>query len=151
MSYQFSQRSLDNLKGVNPLLVEVCHMALKYSKVDFGVIQGVRSLEEQKELYKMGASQTMNSKHLRGHAVDVMAYFKGRGTWELSLYDDIANAFAYASQQLKTPIVWGGAWTVGDIGSYGDTMERAMNAYVDLRRKQGRRPFIDAGHFELVL
>ena len=78
-----------------------------------------------------------------------MAYIDG-GRWELNLYDEIADAMAEAARAIDTAVKWGAAWSVGDIRYWDGTMEEAMNAYVDLRRSQGKRPFIDGPHFELM-
>ena len=147
--FTLSQRSLDRLTGVQPALVAVVKRAIQLTKVDFGVIEGVRTQMRQQELVNSGASQTMNSRHLTGHAVDLMAYIGDRASWELNLYDDIADAMKAAAIELDTPIKWGAAWTVQDIRKWHGTMASAMNSYIDERRKQGRRPFIDGPHFEL--
>jgi peptidoglycan L-alanyl-D-glutamate endopeptidase CwlK len=91
------------------------------------------------------------SRHISGQAVDVVAYIGSRISWELNLYDNIADAFKLAAQELGTGIRWGAAWHIDDITEWDGTMEEAMNAYTDLRRRQGKRPFIDAPHFELSL
>jgi peptidoglycan L-alanyl-D-glutamate endopeptidase CwlK len=90
----------------------------------------------------------MKSKHLTGHAVDLAAYVDGI-RWELKLYDEIADAIKYSSLLLRVPVRWGAAWHIPDIGMYEGTAEEAMNEYIDLRRSQGRRVFIDAPHFEV--
>jgi peptidoglycan L-alanyl-D-glutamate endopeptidase CwlK len=150
--FKLSKRSLDRLDGVDERLAAVVTAAIHKSRVDFGVICGMRTLEEQRELVEKGASQTMKSKHLSGHAVDLMAYCGSRASWELNLYDDIADAVAEAAREVDVPIVWGAAWTVPNIAQYNEgTMEDAMNSYIDIRRSQGRRPFIDGPHFELVV
>jgi hypothetical protein len=149
MPFALSQRSLDNLAGVQPALVALVKRAIQLTKVDFGVIEGVRTQMRQQELVNSGASQTMNSRHLTGHAVDLMAYIGDRASWELNLYDDIADAMQAAAIELQTPLKWGGAWSVQDIRRWHGTMASAMNSYIDERRKQGRRPFIDGPHFEL--
>lgn len=152
MTFRLSQRSLDRLDGVNEQLVGVVNRAISITKVDFGVICGLRTEAEQRALVESGASQTMKSKHLEGKAVDLMAYVGPRGSWELNLYDDIADAMAESALSLGVKIRWGAAWTVPDIADWherGKTMEAAMNSYIDLRRSQGRRPFIDGPHFEL--
>lgn len=149
MTFKLSQRSLDNLFGVQPALVMVVQRAIQITKVDFGVIEGLRTEARQRELVEKGASQTMNSRHLTGHAVDLMAYIDGRASWELNLYDDIADAMKQAAIEQNVPLRWGGAWSVGDICKWRGTMASAMNSYIDERRKQGRRPFIDGPHFEL--
>jgi peptidoglycan LD-endopeptidase CwlK len=93
MTFKLSQRSLGNLEGVDKRLQKAVHHAIGETKVDFGVICGLRTIEEQRELVAKGASQTLKSKHLDGEAVDLMAYIGGgRASWELNLYDDIADA-----------------------------------------------------------
>ena len=149
MTFALSQRSLNNLIGVQPALVAVVKRAIQLTTVDFGVTEGVRTTARQAELVASGASQTMNSRHLTGHAVDLMAYIGDRASWELNLYDNIAEAMKQAAIELNTPVKWGAAWTVKDICKWYGTMESAMNSYIDERRKQGQRPFIDAPHFEL--
>jgi len=152
MTYKLSKRSLDKLDGLDERLVSVVTSAIHRSKIDFGVICGMRTLEEQRALVEKGASQTMKSKHLDGLAVDLMAYIGSRGSWELNLYDDIADAMAEAAREVDVPIRWGAAWTVSNIAQFhGGTMEDAMNSYIDERRSQNRRPFIDGPHFELMV
>lgn len=150
MTFKLSQRSLSKLEGVDPLLVAVVHRAIDLTKVDFGVTEGLRTVERQRELVAAGKSQTMNSKHIEGKAVDLVAYVGSDIAWELNLYDDICDAMKQAARELAVPIKWGAAWSEGDIRLYPGTAEFAMNEYIDLRRSQGRRPFIDAPHFELM-
>ena len=150
MAFKFSTRSQEKLIGVDSELKEIVSLAITYTKIDFGVIEGVRTVAQQKALVESGASQTMDSKHLKGRAVDLMAYVNGRGCWELNVYDDIADAMKRAAIESNVAVRWGAAWTVTDIRKWNGTMEEAMNSYVDTRRGQGRRPFIDAPHFELM-
>ena len=152
--FKLSSRSLEKLEGVNPILVDTVKEAIKLSSVDFGVIYGVRSLAEQEQLYKAGRSQTMKSKHLiqvgnTSHAVDLMAYDGSNPSWDIVMYDDIADAMKAAALKTGAKICWGAAWHIEDITKWDGTMEQAMNAYIDLRRGQGRRPFIDGPHFQL--
>ena len=150
MSFKLSSRSIDRLNGVNAGLITVVNTAIDMTKVDFGVTCGMRTVAEQEALVAKGASQTMKSKHLEGRAVDLVAYVGSNVTWSLNMYDEIADAMADAARIHGVPIKWGAAWSVGDISKYSGSMEDAMNEYVDLRRSQGRRPFIDAPHFELM-
>jgi len=155
MSFNLSARSRSRLEGVHPDLSAVVHRAIELTRVDFGVTQGVRTLEQQEANVAAGKSQTMKSKHLiqedgYSHAVDVVAYVGPDVSWELNVYDDICDAFAQAAREMEVPIKWGASWSEGDIRSYPGSAEDAMMAYVDLRRSQGRRPFIDAPHFELM-
>ena len=148
--FRLSTRSMSRLEGINSDLITVVTEAIKLTKVDFGVTCGMRTVEEQEKLVASGASQTMKSKHLEGRAVDLVAYVGSSVTWQLNMYDDLADSMAKAAKDLGVPLKWGAAWSVGDISKYEGTMEDAMNDYVDLRRSQGRRPFIDAPHFELM-
>tara|TARA_R100000231_G_scaffold25855_1_gene23443 strand:+ start:299 stop:751 length:453 start_codon:yes stop_codon:yes gene_type:complete len=150
MSFALSERSLSRLEGVNNKLVTVVKSAIEYSKIDFGVTCGLRTIEEQQKLVDSGASQTMKSKHIDGNAVDLVAYIGPRISWELNVYDDIAEAIKTAAMEEDLSIRWGAAWHINDIREWEGTMEEAMNAYVDLRRSEGRRPFIDAPHFEVT-
>ncbi|EPF0313780.1 M15 family metallopeptidase [Enterobacter chuandaensis] len=109
-NFKFSQRSEKNLQGVKPQLVAVVRRALELSSVDFGITEGLRTQERQKQLYAEGKSQTMNSRHLTGEAVDVVAYVGGTVSWEFPLYRKISEAFKQAAQELNTPIDWGGDW-----------------------------------------
>jgi peptidoglycan L-alanyl-D-glutamate endopeptidase CwlK len=150
MTFQLSNRSKGRLEGVNPQLVQVVNEAIKRTKIDFGVTCGMRTVEEQEKLVASGASQTMKSKHLEGRAVDLVAYIGSNITWKLNKYDEIADAMAEAARNQGIAIKWGAAWSVGNIAEWDGSMEDAMNSYVDLRRSQGRRPFIDAPHFEMM-
>ena len=69
---------------------------------------------------------------------------------KLNLYDDIADAMKEAAVREGVKIRWGAAWHIDDFRDWEGTAEEAMNAYIDLRRSQGRRPFIDGPHFELT-
>ena len=149
MGYKLSKRSLGKLEGVKPEMIEVVKTAIEFTTVDFGVIQGLRTIEQQRELVAKGASQTMKSKHLTGDAVDLMAYVGSRGSWELTLYDNIADAMKLAAIECDVKLRWGAAWHIDDIREWDGTMQDAMDQYIDLRRSQGRRPFIDGPHFEL--
>ena len=149
MAFKLSQRSLDRLEGVKPDLVNVVTRAIEITTIDFGVTEGLRTEERQKELVAKGASKTMKSKHITGDAVDLAAYVDGRVCWELAVYDDILDAIKQASIEEGVIIRWGAAWHIDDISDWEGTMEEAMNSYIDLRRSQGKRPFIDACHIEL--
>lgn len=105
-------RSERNLVGVHPDLVKVVRLAAK--KTNFTVIDGLRTVEEQKALVAAGASWTMNSRHLTGHAVDLAVIINRKARWDWPLYDAIAKEMKAAAAQLKIPIVWGGDWKKKD-------------------------------------
>ena len=150
MTFKLSSRSLAKLEGVDTRLQAVVRSAIERTEVDFGVICGLRTIEEQQALVAKGASQTMRSKHLKGMAVDLMAYCGSRASWELNLYDEIADAMKDAAKEHGLAIRWGAAWSVPDLANWNGSAEDAMNSYIDVRRSAGRRPFIDAPHFEVM-
>lgn len=149
MNFKLSQRSIDRLAGVDERLVCCVQKAIQLTKVDFGVTEGLRTLETQRQYVDAGKSQTMQSKHLEGKAVDLVAYINGAVSWELNLYDDVADAMKQAAIEIGVPLRWGAAWNVPDICKWDGSMASAMNFYIDERRREGRRPFIDAPHFEI--
>ena len=114
MAYKLSTRSREKLIGVKGELKEVVCLAITYTKIDFGVIEGLRTEKRQRALVDSGASKTMKSKHLDGRAVDLMAYVDGRGCWELNVYDNIADAMKRAAIEIDVAVRWGAAWTVTD-------------------------------------
>ena len=110
MSFSLSNRSLGRLDGVHPDLAKVVKRAIEITPIDFGVTQGVRSIKEQALLVARGASQTMKSRHLTGHAVDVVAYFEGDVSWHGPLYYRISDAMKKAAVELDVDLEWGGDW-----------------------------------------
>ncbi len=107
---KLSQRSLDRLAGVDENLVAVVKRAIEITEVDFGVTEGVRTLERQTLLFNEGKSQTMKSKHLVGRAVDLVAYIDGKVSWEKQHYHTIASAMEQAATELNVKIRWGGSF-----------------------------------------
>lgn len=110
MNFHLSQRSLDRLIGVHPDLVRVVRHAITITSVDFVVLEGLRTPERQQELVLAGASQTMHSRHLTGHAVDLGAWVGNEIRWDWPLYHKLAAAMETAAHELGIPLVWGGSW-----------------------------------------
>lgn len=110
MTFYLGNRSKTRLKGVHPDLGKVVELAIKLTEVDFTVLEGLRSIERQKELVARGASKTMNSRHLTGHAVDLGAYINGEVRWDWPAYYRIEEAMKGAAKQLNIPLEWGGDW-----------------------------------------
>ena len=110
MGFILSRRSLKNLEGVHEDLVKVVKRAIELTEVDFVVVEGVRTLEKQKQYFTSGASKTMNSRHLTGHAVDLIALVGGTVNWDLVNYEKIAAAMKEAGRELGIPVEWGGDW-----------------------------------------
>ena len=110
MAHKFSQRSRDNLRGVHSDLVIVVTTALLTSPLDFVVTEGLRSRARQQQLVDSGASKTMNSRHLTGHAVDLAVWLDGGIRWDWGLYDRLAVHVKDAAALHGIPIEWGGDW-----------------------------------------
>ena len=109
MTYKLGSRSISNLRGVHPDLVAVVKRAITLSEIDFTVTEGLRTRERQAQLVKAGASTTMNSRHITGHAVDVAAWVDGV-RWDWPLYAKLAAAMKRAASELGVAIIWGGDW-----------------------------------------
>jgi hypothetical protein len=108
MTFKLSQRSLDRLKGVDEKLIAIATRALELTEIDFAITEGLRTRERQETLVAEGKSQTMNSKHLIGRAVDVVAYVDGKVSWDKEHYVTISKAFKQAAKELNVSIRWGG-------------------------------------------
>lgn len=109
--FELNSTSLKRLQGVHPDLVRVVKHAIEISPVDFVITEGLRGKQRQEELVKKGASQTLNSRHLTGHAIDVAAKVEGEISWNWAYYTTISKAMKQAAKELEVPIVWGGDWT----------------------------------------
>lgn len=156
--FKLSNRSKSRLVGVHPKLIEVVHKAIEITEVDFGVTYGVRDLETQKKLVAAGRSTTLKSKHLLqddgySHAVDVVAYVDtGDGAevcWELPIYDKIADAFKKSSEEVGLTLRWGCAWH-SHLTNNPKNAEELREEYIDLRKSQGRKYFLDGPHVEIM-
>ena len=110
MAFKLSQRSRKRLEGVHSDLVAVVELAIIMTPVDFTVIEGRRTPERQRQLYKAGATKTLNSRHLTGHAVDLAPKVNGQVRWDWPLFYKLAPAVKLAASSLKIPIEWGGDW-----------------------------------------
>lgn len=110
MTYIFGPKSKNKLSEVHPDLAQVIKGALRITKTDFIVTEGMRPLVRQKQLFEKGASRTLNSRHLTGHAIDLAAWVDGEISWDWRYYESIAKAVIVASRVLDIPIEWGGNW-----------------------------------------
>lgn len=137
--FKLSQRSLSRLVGVNENLVNVVKRAIEISKVDFMVVEGIRTKQRQEELYAQGRTKpgkvvtwTMKSKHIDGLAVDIAPCNKdGSINWnDLKMFDKMADAMFKAAKELNINIRHGADWNMNGI-----------------KREKGET---DSPHFELV-
>lgn len=105
-----SERSLNRLAGVHPDLVRVVKRAADLTEIPFVVTEGLRTVERQKQLVASGASTTMKSRHITGHAVDLAAMVGDEIRWDWPLYAKLAKAMKSAAAEMKVAIEWGGDW-----------------------------------------
>ena len=110
MSFRFSRRSRSRMKGVHPDLIAVAERAITTTPIDFLVTEGLRTPIRQAALVKAGASRTLKSRHLTGHAIDIAALVDGKVRWDWPLYPRLAAAFKAAARELDVALVWGGDW-----------------------------------------
>ena len=110
MSIVLGQRSLSRLEGVHPDLVRVVKRAAATSSLDFTVLEGLRTLDRQRQLMGLGATKTMNSRHLTGHAVDLAPMVGGTVRWDWPLYHQLAAIVKSAAKAENVPVQWGGDW-----------------------------------------
>ncbi|MBK9576486.1 MAG: M15 family metallopeptidase [Fibrobacterota bacterium] len=146
--FSLGATSKKELEGVHADLVKVVLRAIELTAQDFSVHDGIRTLEEQKKLVAAGASKTMESRHITGHAVDLVPFINGKLRWEWEPIYVIADAVRMAARELQIPIRWGGAWDV-DFTNSTDSTEHLVAAYTQACIQQGKRAFTDGPHFEL--
>lgn len=108
MTFKLGERSKERLQGVDHRLVMVVEKAITLTTIDFTVLEGLRTPERQQQLVNDGFSQTLKSKHLTGHAVDLGALVDGKVSWDKEPYFEIAKAMKQAAKDLKVNIRWGG-------------------------------------------
>lgn len=114
MTFVLGAKSLARLEGVHPDLVRVVKRAIEITPIDFTVTEGLRTVERQRALVAAGASQTMKSRHITGHAVDLAAIVMGEVRWDWPLYAKLAGAMKAAARELAIPLEWGGDWKMKD-------------------------------------
>lgn len=110
MTFSFGNKSKERLNGVHSDMVKVMEEAIKESPLDFSITEGLRTRERQQELFSAGKSQTMNSRHLTGKAVDIAVLVDGQITWEFPKYQIVADHIKKVAKELGIDIVWGGDW-----------------------------------------
>lgn len=103
-----SDRSRQRLVGVHPDLTRVVLRAA--NNADFAVIEGLRTLERQKYLVAKGASKTMRSRHLTGHAVDLAPVVDGNIRWDWKFFNPLAEIVKAAAKDESVFLEWGGDW-----------------------------------------
>ena len=153
--FVFGKSSLKELEGVKTELVLLARRALELSTQDFCVYDGLRTVKEQERHVKNGTSKTMNSKHLKGLAVDLVPWVNGKPTWDWDRIYPIAAAVDEAAREMgiEHKIRWGGAWdrTLADFHGDPAAYKRVVEEYGARQLAMGKfKVFIDGPHFEWV-
>lgn len=146
--FVFGEKSRAELIGVHPDLVRVVERALELTEVDFAVHDGKRTIEEQQRYVATGVSQTLESRHLTGHAVDLVPMINGKLRWEWPPIYKIASAVWLAAIEQDIQIRWGGVWD-RRLNDLSEPLEAAVASYVSRRKKLKAKAFLDGPHFEL--
>jgi peptidoglycan LD-endopeptidase CwlK len=146
--FHLGASSLKRLEGVHESLVRVVKRAIAISPIDFTVLEGLRSLERQKQLKASGASKTLDSRHITGHAVDIAPIVDGKVSWHWPLYFVLAKATRDAARIEGVPLEWGGCWD-RQLNALSDDIEAECNGYAARARASGKSPFLDGPHFQL--
>lgn len=118
MPFQLTARDEQILGEVHPDLQRVIRRAAEIAPFRFRVLEGRRTMKRQRELVAKGASKTLNSRHLTGHAIDLAPYTDGNGDgkidgadlWHWPLYHQLAPAIKQAAAEVNVPVEWGGDW-----------------------------------------
>lgn len=131
-------KSEQRLEDVHPDLAAVVRKAASLTTQPFRVIEGRRTRERQAYLVKKGASKTMNSRHISGHAVDLVPLVNGAISWDWQYFHPLAAAMKAAAAELGIPVRWGGAWAELSTLSPGKTGKFPLS-----------KSFPDGPHFEL--
>lgn len=118
---ELSKRDIERLKGVHPALISVVKKCAELSTKNYFIVtEGLRTVERQKELVAKGFSQTMNSKHITGHAVDLAVWFDkdldkvvdaDELSWKFEFYKELSDVMKKAAKEVSVDIEWGGDWT----------------------------------------
>jgi peptidoglycan L-alanyl-D-glutamate endopeptidase CwlK len=103
-------RSKRRLLGVHPKLVKLMQDFAARTEIKFIVVEGIRSVDRQRELVQAGASRTMNSKHLTGRAVDLAVILDGELRWDWPLYQRLANRLVDFADAQGIHLVAGANW-----------------------------------------
>ena len=138
MGYILGNTSKRKLRGVHRDIVKVVQRAIEITDQDFSVLEGLRSRERQAMLVRTGKSKTMNSRHLTGHAVDLVPY---PVSWDWDKFYPIGDAMIQAAKDTNVRLRWGGNWRISDIRMWNGTAKELAQAYTGT--------FPDGPHWEI--
>jgi peptidoglycan L-alanyl-D-glutamate endopeptidase CwlK len=145
-----SQKDLTRLEGLHIDLVKVVRLAAEKMPADLGfmITEGLRTAARQAQLVAAGASQTMRSRHLTGHAVDLAPLLDGGPRWDWPLCYRVADVVADAARELHISLEWGGCWD-RTVQQWHSPAHEESEGYANRRRAAGHKAFLDGPHFQL--
>lgn len=116
ITFKLSQRSIDRLQGIHPILIEIAVEGIKDSPYDFGIPQdgGLRTAQRQNELFKKGVSKLdgfkKKGRHQEGKAFDIYAFVNGKASWDATHLKPIARHLQSIAKTKGVYLRWGGDW-----------------------------------------
>lgn len=150
MTYRLGTISQSRLDGVQVDLARCVRRAIELTEQDFQVFEGLREIERQRELVAKGASRTLDSYHLTGHAVDLVPFIAGRVQWQDGPCVAVARAMHRAARMTMVPVTWGAVWDIELAKLNVDDLEGEIDSYVArFRKDHGRAPLVDRPHFQV--
>jgi len=147
-SFTLGNRSIAKLQNVHPDLVGAVYRAIELTTIDFCVVDGLRTLTEQQKYFDAQITHTMQSRHLTGHAIDLVPYINSRCCWELNAIYPVALAMRQAANELQVPLLWGGCWD-RFLTSTSASPKEMLAGYRQRMKKAGKEAFFDGPHYEL--
>ena len=148
--YRLGSRSIQELTGVKDELVTLASLGILHTPVDFTVFDGLRTQEEQQELFNIGASHVLKSKHMTGDAIDLVPWIGGKARWEQTACERIAKTIWCLATLHNIKLRWGAVWDRPFLDLNPNELHKEIANYVHRQRDQGRGTFIDAVHYELL-
>lgn len=147
MGFSLGFKSLKELEGVKPPLVSLAKLAIKKTKQDFTIFDGLRTMAEHLANVAKGVSKAKVSKHVTGDAFDAVPFVKGKPVWDVKLCVEVAKGVRLAAIELNVPITWGAVWD-RDLRYLSEDLEAEVNAYAARRKAAKQSVFLDYPHFE---
>jgi peptidoglycan L-alanyl-D-glutamate endopeptidase CwlK len=146
--FDLDAKSSGKLGSVKQELQLVVNKSTKLYDGKFAVYDALRTLAKQKSLVASGASKTMDSRHLTGHAVDIVPIIDGQLKWDWPELYKIAECIREAAIECKYQVRWGGCWDLV-LNSTNIPAKLLVKQYSDRCYAKGEKPFLDGAHFEL--
>lgn len=111
MGRPLPKSSEDKLSGVNYRLADFIRQLSVECAYPFIVTEGLRTKARQRELFKNGATKTLNSRHLVGRAVDIAPIVGGaKVSWEWKDFTPIIECARALAPRFGIELVFGYDW-----------------------------------------